>query len=103
MVLVFHDQRYMTKGFENTIPYLIQLLLFQMIDSLKINSDVDYLQVFILSVEAREGRTFQKIIHSQEQPSRSKTYLIPYPSPVTEKVYAIDDKGHHTFLLAEEY
>lgn len=100
---MFHDPQYMTTKFINKIPYLIQILLFQMIDSLKVKSDVDYLQIFILSVETHDGKTFQKIVHSQEQPPKSKTYLIPYPSPVTAKVYAIDDKDHYTFLLAEEY
>jgi hypothetical protein len=30
-------------------------------------------------------------------------YLIPVQSPVTAKLYIIDDNTHSTMLLAEEY
>lgn len=100
---MFDNPRYITRGFQDRIPIPTQLLLFQMIDSAEKKEKLDYLQVFILSVEVQNEKTFQKIVHSQEQPPRSRTFLFPTNNPVTVKVFAIDDEDHHTFLLAEEY
>jgi hypothetical protein len=74
-----------------------------MIDHSKITRKLDYLQVFILSVESQNGQPVQKIIHSQEQPPWSKASLLALENPITAKIYVIDDGDHHTFLLAEEY
>ena len=61
--------------------------------------DKDYLQVFSLSSD--NGR--QRIIHSQEIPEYQKEYVLNVGSPVTEKIFVIDDKTHSTMLLAKEY
>ena len=61
--------------------------------------DKDYLQVFSLSSD--NGR--QRIIHSQEIPEYQKEYVLNVGSPVTEKIFVIDDKTHSTMLLANEY
>jgi len=74
-----------------------------MIDRSKDTRELDYLQVFILSVENQKGQAVQKIVHSQEKPIWSKTSLLALENPITAKIYVIDDRDHHTFLLAEEY
>lgn len=61
--------------------------------------DKDYLQVFSLSSD--NGR--QRIIHSQEIPEYQKEYVLNVGSPVTEKIFVIDDQTHSTMLLANEY
>ena len=61
--------------------------------------DKDYLQVFSLSSD--NGR--QRIIHSQEIPEYQKEYVLNIGSPVTEKIFVIDDQTHSTMLLANEY
>ena len=61
--------------------------------------DKDYLQVFSLSSD--NGR--QRIIHSQEIPEYQKEYVLNVGSPVTEKIFVIDDQTHSTMLLAKEY
>lgn len=100
---MFHNPRYITKGFQNTIPVETQLILFHMIDSIKDAHKLDYLQVFDLTVEKYGNLNLQKIVQSQEQPTWSKTVYYPLENLVTAKVFVIDDEDHHTFLLANEY
>lgn len=100
---MFENPRYITKGFQNTIPVETQLILFGLLDDAKKNHELDYLQVFNLSVERHNHVDLQKIIHTQEQPRWSRTVYYPVKNLVTAKVFAIDDEDHHTFLLADEY
>lgn len=59
----------------------------------------DSLQVFELSPSG----TIQSIVHSSEEPEYRKVYIIPSDTPVTEKLYIIDDGEHSTMLLSSEY
>lgn len=45
----------------------------------------------------------QSITHRSEEPEYHMSYLIPSDTPVTEKLYIIDDGDHSTMLLASEY
>ncbi|MGN0679813.1 MAG: DUF960 family protein, partial [Oscillospiraceae bacterium] len=72
--------------------------LWGLIDSMEV-AEKDYLQVFLLSDE--NGK--QKIIHEQEQPEYRKEYLFPSDTPITAKIFVIDDETHTTMLLSEEY
>ena len=96
---MFKNSRYVTRGATTDIPTELQLILWMMVDSLKIEKD--YLQVFRLTNEGGK----QKIVHSQEQPDYRKEYVINHTDwePVVTKVYIIDDGDHSTMLLAEEY
>lgn len=100
---MFDNPRYITKGFQNTIPMETQLILFYLLNDAKITHMLDYLQVFTLTAEKHGPRNLQKIVHSQEQPEWSKTVYYLVENVVTAKVFAIDDEDHHTFLLADEY
>ena len=62
-------------------------------------ADKDYLQVFSLS----EHNSRQRIVHSQESPEYNREYFFENDSPVTEKIFVIDDGTHSTMLLANEY
>lgn len=94
----FNNQRFITKGVEANISPLLQLFLWQCIDSMP--QPKDYLQVFELS--AKEGK--QKILHSQEVPEYQREYLFTADAPFfIGKVFVIDDESHSTMLLAEEY
>ena len=94
---MFSSNRYMTKGIKEEIPLQIQIYLWGLIDNLP--EPKDYLQVFQLS--DFEGK--QKIIHKQEVPEYSVEYLILCESPITKKIFVIDDETHCTMLLASEY
>lgn len=97
---MFTNDRYMTRGVLAEIPAEIQIMIWAAIGAaIKSGVELDYLQVFELTVE--NGR--QKIRHFQERPNREKIYYYNILSPITKKVYVIDDGDHSTMLLAEEY
>ena len=94
---MFNNQRYLTCGVDNTIPIELQLFLWDCVDQLP--EERDYLQVFDLE----QVGTMQSITHRSEQPEYRKVYLLPSESPITEKIYVIDDGDHSTMLLSSEY
>lgn len=94
---MFNKNRYLTCGVDSTIPLELQLFLWQCVDSLP--EPRDYLQIFDL----KPVGNMQSITHRSERPEYHKEYLIPSDTPITEKLYIIDDEEHSTMLLASEY
>lgn len=94
---MFTNQRYLTRGVDESIPPRLQALLWNLINLLP--PERDYLQVFSLSPFGG----MQQVIHTSEEPEYKKVLLFPSDTPVTAKVYVIDDNDHCTKLLAEEY
>ena len=94
---MFDNDRYLTCGVDSTIPLEIQLFLWECVDRLP--EPRDYFQVF----ELKPAWNLQSITHSSEKPEYRMEYLIPTDSPITEKLYIIDDGDHSTMLLASEY
>lgn len=96
--------RYITKGIQEEIPIELQLLLWKCIDTLQEQEmELDYLQVFELTIGKVGDLSFQMIIHTQETPKYSKTYKILTKEMVGKLIFIIDDETHSTMLLAEEY
>lgn len=97
--------RYITKGIQHEIPIELQLLLWNCIDALKEQEmELDYLQVFELTIGKVGDLPFQKITHRQESPQYSKTYKILTKEVVDAKIFVIDDENEHsTMMLANEY
>ena len=94
----FQNKRFITKGVDTMVHPLLQLFMWQCIDTMP--PPKDYLQIFKLTEE--NGR--QKVTHIQEQPEYTQEYLIKTDAPIfIGKIYAIDDETHSTMLLAEEY
>ncbi len=94
----FNNKRFITKGVDSLVDPLLQVFMWQCIDSMP--PPKDYLQVFKLTEE--NGR--QKITHIQEVPEYLKEYLIQSDTPIfIGKIFVIDDETHSTMLLAEEY
>lgn len=98
---MFNGQRFITNGVSNEIPIYLQVILWYMIELLP--EPMDYVQVFELSEEIVDGKVNQKIIHTQENPTYKREYLLSAKSGVAQKVYIIDDGAHSTMLLANEY
>ena len=94
---MFQNQRYLTRGIQIEIPPELQLFIWGCIDQLP--PERDYLQVFRLE----ETGGMQRISHESEQPKFHREFLIPSASPITQKLYVIDDGDHSTMLLASEY
>ena len=91
------SNRYLTCGVDSTIPLELQLFLWECVDRLP--EPKDYLQVF----ELKPSGSMQSITHTSEEPEYRMEYLIPSDTPITEKLYIIDDGDHSTMLLASEY
>lgn len=94
---MFENKRYLTRGVEAEIPLAVQVVIWGLIDTMKVEKD--YLQVF--SLKAEDNR--QGISHSQEVPGYKKEYTLFFKEPVNAKIYVIDDGNHTTMLLSEEY
>ena len=95
---MFNNQRYVTRGITNTVPLVTQIIIWDCIDSMKVEQK-DYLQVFRLVANGNS----QQVIHSQEEPSYERIFTFPTDEPITAKIFVIDDETHTTMLLAEEY
>ena len=94
---MFDNNRYLTCGVDSSIPLELQVFLWECVE--RMTAPKDYLQVFELS----SSGSMQSIIHSSEEPEYRKVYMIPSDTPITEKLYIIDDGDHSTMLLASEY
>ena len=94
---MFDNQRYLTKGVNESIPFELQLFMWECID--RMPEPKDYFQVFEL--ETLNG--MQHIVHFSEQPEYKMNYFIPTMKAVTTKIYVIDSEEYSTMLLAEEY
>ena len=89
--------RYLTCGVDASIPREIQLFLWECVDHMP--APKDYLQVFDLE----QVGCMQSITHRSEEPEYRRVYLFPSDSPITEKLYIIDDGDHSTMPLSSEY
>jgi hypothetical protein len=103
--LVFTSKRYATRGIADDVGLDIQLMLWSMIDKRKENGiEVDYLQVFELSIDRKDNIFVQKVVHRQECPPVSDIYylsIIENPSRAT--IWVIDSEEYCMMLLPDEY
>ena len=98
---MFKNERYLTVGIANTLPPWLVFLMWDAIDNMK--TPVDYLQVFYVSYEEKDGLSHLTIVHSQENPEYTQTYTAVTQDKVNAKIFVIDDGSYSTMMLAEEY
>ena len=99
-------KRYLTRGISEILPDEYVLLLWQWIDLLVLEkgSEVDYLQVFEFELIEDNGKLYQQIIHSQEEPEYKVVYRLEVIGDgITGKVFVIDDSQNCTMLWNYEY
>ena len=99
---MFQGRRFITQGVGDTIPLEVQMFLWSLLDNLveKKVVELDYIQVF----ELLGGSGKQQIIHRQEEPHYQAVYQFDNVlNPLHSKLYVIDDGGHSTMLLCDEY
>ena len=60
--------RYITNGVQSNVPLYLIMILWELIDREKQNTQLDYLQIFRLSKE----NGMQRIVDEQEQPKPFK-------------------------------
>lgn len=96
---MFDKERYLTRGVSNKIPFEIQLLMWSMIEELKVNKD--YLQVFEVNPISDN---LLKIEHRQEIPKYKKEIIVRNIGINSkEKIFVIDEGEYSTMMLSEEY
>lgn len=89
-----------TRSVSEEIPLEIQVLLWRLIDGMKNEHiQVDYLQVFELSIETAMGDVFQKIVHSQEQPPYKNEMLFNVYRPINTRLWAVDSGDDNGVLM----
>lgn len=102
---MFDKEKYISKGINEKLSVDLITILWMMIDEAKSKTDLDYFQIFNLSVSEQNGVKVQKIIHKQEKPRYKHSICVLCDTPpINSKIYCIDDSiGHSTMILAEEY
>ena len=102
---MFTSKRFVTRGITADVGLDIQLILWSMIDKRKQNGiEVDYLQVFQLSIEQKNGVSVQKVVHRQECPPVSDIYYLPMiETPRNITIWVIDSEEYCMMLLPNEY
>ncbi|AXU29195.1 TPA: DUF960 family protein [Clostridioides difficile] len=98
------ENRYITNGVRRELPIEVILLIFNEIDELIVSEkEIDYLQVFNISVIDRDNGLIE-IEHSQEVPLYKKSMFINNKEIKENiKVFVIDEESHSVMLLASEY
>ncbi|WP_368240778.1 DUF960 family protein [Clostridium paraputrificum] len=94
------ENRYITRGINEKIDLQLQILLWSLVDDLKVEKD--YLKVFKLS---RVGN-FINIEHIQEVPEYNafiKVNAKDLEFKEEIKIYVIDSGAYSTMLLSKEY
>lgn len=93
------ENRYMTRNIVDEIPLEINILLWNLIDELKIKKD--YLQMFELNPI---GKGIVEIIHKQEVPEyEASIYIYNESIQENKKIYAIDSVEYSTLMFSYEY
>ena len=97
------ENRFMTRKIADSLEFGIQVLLWEMIEQLKVDKiKQDYLQVFEIKGTG-DGCTIK---HSQEVPSYTRTYefkKVRVQAELEMKIFVIDAGEYSTMLFAEEY
>ncbi len=102
---MFTSPRYLTSGVATDLSSDLQMILWELLDVKRRQGvELDYLQVFELSIECALGEVFQKIVHSQEVPAFSEIqYHRSISKPINRKVWIIDSDEYVTMLFPTEY
>lgn len=100
---MFDNEKYISKGINEKLSADLIALLWLMIEEASTKKDLDYLQIFNLSIADENGVKVQKIVHEQEIPKYKNSICVLCDKPIKAKVYCIDDNTHSTMILAEEY
>ena len=102
---MFKNPRYVTRAIADAVAVDIQQLVWVLLDErVKSKAEMDYLQVFELTMESMMGECLQKVLHRQEQPPyENMTVHRTFSMPLTMTIWVIDDGDHTTMLLPSDY
>ncbi|WP_297426046.1 DUF960 family protein [Clostridium sp.] len=97
------ENRYVSRVANSAIGIRLQLIMWNLIDELKMKVKVDYLQIFRISKDDNKKMIIE---HEQEVPKYKEKYsieLLDIEITSVIKVYVIDSIDYSTMILAEEY
>lgn len=90
-MFITKENRYITQGINQKIPYQIQFACWQSIEhDLSLSLEVDYLQFFEFNTI---GSRIIEIIHRQEEPERVKRTILEIADTeivLMDKIWAVD-------------
>lgn len=102
---MFDNKRYITRGINAKVPLSIQIIIWQMIDDLRMTKkNIDYLQKF--KVESSDR--YLKIVQSSSEPKFENTFEFPLGSVETGEnkhfytVWVLDDGEQSVMMFPEE-
>lgn len=102
----FNGKKCITEEIKKQLPSILMYYLWHLIEEKKKepNIEMDYMQVFELTVEKIDGEAQLVITHSQEQPIayQEKHYIKDIPIVIGE-IFVIDDVDFVTMLWDYEY
>lgn len=96
------NNRYVTRSIYYNLSPKMQVFLWQLVDNqVRKGNKMDYLQKFELKVTD----VGQEIKHSQENPKKSYTIVLPIglEDCINKTVWIIDDIEYQTMLFPEDY
>lgn len=102
----FDVPRYTTKQVAEQVGLELQLALWTAIDlRVQQGQEMDYLQVFELSVEWVDGEPLQKVLNKQEQPQQEVSFYVNGVETPLDGVtlWILDSKEYCTMLFPDEY
>jgi len=102
---LFNGKKYVTRGAREKLHRLLEMLLWDLVELARHETELDHLQVFELkpAEEEVEGRRLQRIRHFQEKPRYEREVLISEEEPLSQRFYIIDSGEYSTLLLSREY
>lgn len=99
---MFEGKRYVTPGVIALLSVEMQMFLWNLIERMKPEVELDYLQIFELKPGKNSGQTIR---HFQEIPRLEKEYVFDnVANPLTARLFiiAIDEDGQSIMMLPEE-
>ncbi len=95
---MFKGKRYLTSRSVQAIPWVIILVLWEMVDGMRVKHK-DCEQLFELYATSQG----QIICHMQQEHPYLYELELPFAEPVSAKVYIVDKSTYSIMILADEY
>ena len=101
---MFHSSKYATQSVADCVPLHLQIMLWTLIERKRLTGEeLDYLQVFELSLYSDGGQSLQQVIHRQEVPPFAETHYFETEEIYVGKIWTMDNGDHATMLLPSDH
>lgn len=97
---MFKGDKYIPRYIHQKVPSFLQNILWVMVDTMQVEKQ-DNLQLFELYPVEENGKTKQRIVHTQEYSNYRKEYTTCSKTILEVRIYLIDDGKNCTMLLVD--